>query len=109
PVDPEFPQERVAYMLDDAQPVLTLTEDELRTLFLDGYSAANLEVPVLPSQAAYAIYTSGSTGRPKGVVVPGSALVNFLSSMQSRFQLTESDRLLAVTTVGFDIAGLELY
>ncbi|WP_342668303.1 non-ribosomal peptide synthetase [Streptomyces varsoviensis] len=63
----------------------------------------------MPSQAAYAIYTSGSTGRPKGVVVPDSALVNFLDSMQSRFQLTSNDRLLAVTTVGFDIAGLELY
>ncbi|MEV0282404.1 amino acid adenylation domain-containing protein, partial [Streptomyces sp. NPDC050610] len=109
PVDPEFPQDRVAYMLEDARPVLTLTEDELRTLFLDGYSAANLDVPALPSQAAYAIYTSGSTGRPKGVVVPGSALVNFLSSMQERFELNETDRLLAVTTVGFDIAGLELY
>ncbi|MFE7120179.1 amino acid adenylation domain-containing protein, partial [Streptomyces sp. NPDC057654] len=109
PVDPEFPEDRVVYMLDDARPVLTLTEDELRTLFLDGYSAANLGVAAQPSQAAYAIYTSGSTGRPKGVVVPGAALVNFLSSMQSTFQLGDTDRLLAVTTVGFDIAGLELY
>ncbi|MFI5987511.1 amino acid adenylation domain-containing protein [Streptomyces sp. NPDC051555] len=60
-------------------------------------------------QVAYVIYTSGSTGRPKGVTVPGTALVNFLTAMQDRFTLTPEDRLLAVTTVGFDIAGLELF
>ncbi|MEV0276876.1 amino acid adenylation domain-containing protein [Streptomyces sp. NPDC050610] len=109
PVDPEFPQDRIDYVLDDAQPVLTLTEAELAGLDLGGYSVADPEAAALPSQAAYAIYTSGSTGRPKGVVVPGSALVNFLSSMQERFELSAADRLLAVTTVGFDIAGLELY
>ncbi|NEC47809.1 amino acid adenylation domain-containing protein, partial [Actinospica acidiphila] len=58
---------------------------------------------------AYVIYTSGSTGRPKGVTVTQAALVNFLTAMQDRFALTEYDRLVAVTTVGFDIAGLELF
>ncbi|MEQ7005673.1 amino acid adenylation domain-containing protein [Actinopolymorpha sp. B17G11] len=61
------------------------------------------------ANAAYVIYTSGSTGKPKGVVVSHAALVNFLLSMRERFALDGSDRLLAVTTVGFDIAGLELY
>ncbi|KPC78965.1 hypothetical protein ADL35_19800, partial [Streptomyces sp. NRRL WC-3753] len=55
------------------------------------------------------MYTSGSTGRPKGVAVPHGALVNFLAAMQDRFVLGEGDRLAAVTTVGFDIAGLELF
>jgi amino acid adenylation domain-containing protein len=61
------------------------------------------------ANAAYMIYTSGSTGRPKGVQVPHGALVNFLSSMRERPGLTPSDRLLAVTTLSFDIAGLELF
>ena len=59
--------------------------------------------------AAYVIYTSGSTGRPKGVVVTHGALSNFLGAMAVQVPLTADDRLLAVTTIGFDIAALELY
>ena len=58
---------------------------------------------------AYVIYTSGSTGKPKGVQIPHSAVVNFLTSMQRQPGLTQSDVLLAVTTISFDIAALELY
>ncbi|MGH3486992.1 MAG: amino acid adenylation domain-containing protein [Actinopolymorphaceae bacterium] len=65
--------------------------------------------PASGAHAAYVIYTSGSTGRPKGVVIPHAALVNFLLSMRERLALDGNDRLLAVTTIGFDIAGLELY
>ncbi|MGW2299455.1 amino acid adenylation domain-containing protein, partial [Streptomyces violaceorubidus] len=61
------------------------------------------------TQAAYVLYTSGSTGRPKGVVVGRGALANLLGDMRQRVPLTSGDRLLAVTTVGFDIAGLELF
>ena len=66
-------------------------------------------VAIAPGQAAYVIYTSGSTGTPKGVVVGHGALANFLCAMRDRFALSASDRLLAVTTIGFDIAALELY
>ncbi|MDT0305323.1 AMP-binding protein, partial [Streptomonospora wellingtoniae] len=59
--------------------------------------------------AAYILYTSGSTGRPKGVVVSHGALANFLADMGDRFPLSAGERLLAVTTVGFDISALELY
>ncbi|MEU3838651.1 amino acid adenylation domain-containing protein [Streptomyces sp. NPDC028635] len=62
-----------------------------------------------PDRPAYVLYTSGSTGRPKGVVVPRSALANFLAAMRELFPLAPGDRLVAVTTVAFDIAALELY
>ncbi|MET8074609.1 condensation domain-containing protein, partial [Streptomyces sp. NPDC005271] len=127
PLDTEYPAERLAYMLQDAAPLLVLTTGELAAvlpeadvprLLLDAPEVVQelsrvpvegrLTGPVL-SAAAYVIYTSGSTGRPKGVVVPQASLVNFLVAMVDRFQLTGDDRLLAVTTVGFDIAGLELF
>ena len=62
-----------------------------------------------PEQLAYVIYTSGSTGRPKGVEIPHRALVNFLWTMRERPGLGAEDVLVAVTTLSFDIAGLELY
>src|SRR5262249_54194012 len=65
--------------------------------------------PLSPQHPAYVIYTSGSTGAPKGVVVTLGSLSNFLLAMQEHFSLKQSDRLLAVTPVGFDIAALELF
>ncbi|MEV4944084.1 amino acid adenylation domain-containing protein, partial [Streptomyces zaomyceticus] len=129
PLDTEYPADRLAYMLEDADPALVVTTSELTyelpdvdapMLLLDDLSlsaelaeAAEADAPTLPGSradnSAYVIYTSGSTGRPKGVVVPQGAFVNFLSSMGDRFGLGVEDRLLAVTTVGFDIAGLELF
>lgn len=64
---------------------------------------------VQPHHLAYVIYTSGSTGKPKGVMISHKALTNFLISMGEQPGLTEQDKLLAVTTYCFDIAGLELY
>ncbi|MFE4576973.1 amino acid adenylation domain-containing protein [Streptomyces chartreusis] len=69
--------------------------------------AEGRDVP--PDAPAYVIYTSGSTGRPKGVVVPHAALVNLIHDMATRFEVTPTDRFLAVTTFGFDIANLELF
>ena len=62
-----------------------------------------------PQHPAYVIYTSGSTGTPKGVVVSHGGLQNFLLSMHEQLALAPADRLLAVTTIGFDIAALELF
>ncbi|MEU5093069.1 amino acid adenylation domain-containing protein, partial [Streptomyces sp. NPDC021356] len=111
PLDPDFPDERIAYMIDDARPVLVVDEDWLAAADLeglDGLDAGDL-APVPLTTAAYVIYTSGSTGRPKGVVVGHAALANLLRSLGERCALTPGERLLAVTTVGFDIAALELY
>src|ERR1035438_368733 len=72
-------------------------------------SRVNIESQAGPEDLAYLIYTSGSTGKPKGVQIPRGALTNFLWSMREWLQLTERDRLLAVTTISFDIAGLEIW
>ncbi|MCQ8187448.1 amino acid adenylation domain-containing protein [Streptomyces sp. RCU064] len=127
PLDTEYPADRLAYMLQDAGPELVLTTSELASVLpdvdiphvlLDAPGTAEelartagqrRTAPPALSHAAYVIYTSGSTGRPKGVVVPQGPLANFVVAMAERFQLTGADRLLAVTTVGFDIAGLELF
>ena len=104
-LDLEYPADRLAMMLEDADPALVLTRDDL--VFTD--ETGNLEHTASPDSPAYVIFTSGSTGRPKGVVVPRRPLLNFLLDMVDRFGMSAGDRLLAVTTVGFDIAGLEIF
>ncbi|MCV2463659.1 amino acid adenylation domain-containing protein, partial [Streptomyces sp. ICN988] len=108
PLDPDFPADRITYMIEDARPVLVVDEDWLAHARTEDHAPDNL-APVPPHAPAYVIYTSGSTGRPKGVTVGHAALANFLDAMTEQLPLTTGDRLLAVTTVGFDIAALELY
>ncbi len=125
PLDPAYPKERLAFMLQDAQTEILLTQERLleslselpaRTLCLDrdwaAISRQSDTVPtsgVTPEHLAYVIYTSGSTGQPKGVQIPHCAVVNLLHTMRERPGLTARDILLAVTTVSFDIAVLELF
>ena len=125
PIDPAYPAERQTYMLESSQAPVILTQEELRhslpvgdayVVCLDSDWAAIAERPSTPPQLAgdperlaYVIYTSGSTGNPKGVQIPHRALVNFLTTMRERPGLTAEDVLVAVTTLSFDIAGLELY
>ncbi|MEU5092044.1 non-ribosomal peptide synthase/polyketide synthase [Streptomyces sp. NPDC021356] len=108
PLDPDFPADRITYMIEDSRPVLVVDEDWLAGARTEEHAPDDLAA-VSPHSPAYVIYTSGSTGRPKGVVVGHAALVNFLDSMARSLALGAEDRLAAVTTVGFDIAALELY
>ncbi|MET9972738.1 AMP-binding protein, partial [Streptomyces sp. NPDC006356] len=109
PVDLGFPAARNESVLRDAAPAVVLDDDALARDF----GAYPVEAPAVTGRsmtsAAYAIYTSGSTGVPKGVVVSHGALGNFLASMQERVQLRPEDRLMAVTTIAFDIAALEVF
>ncbi|MRG98067.1 non-ribosomal peptide synthetase/type I polyketide synthase [Polyangium spumosum] len=125
PIDPEYPRERVAFMLADSGVSLCLTHARLtgalppfsgQFLVLDAMAddlaRESVEGPprvIGPQNLAYVIYTSGSTGRPKGVQIPHRAVVNFLASMRKRPGITERDVLLAVTSLSFDIAGLEIF
>ncbi|HZQ46077.1 MAG TPA: condensation domain-containing protein, partial [Verrucomicrobiae bacterium] len=126
PLDPSFPQDRLAFMMEDAKISVLLTQSKLkshldipgvRTVFLDAVLAkhenetdlrTDTSAAMTPANPAYVIFTSGSTGKPKGVVVSHRAVVNFLTSMRQCPGLAAADKLLAITTISFDIAALEL-
>jgi amino acid adenylation domain-containing protein len=123
PLDPRLPDERLRFMLADVQPRVVLTEKSLRrelfgkdAVVLDKSTGViaqerktNPENVSTPQHLAYILYTSGSTGRPKGVPIEHRSVVNLLCSMQRTPGLSCEDVLLAVTTLSFDIAGLEIY
>ena len=120
PLDPLYPEERISYQIEDADLSLIIgTQQTLAARRAGKVPCLSMDEdwPALPSSLrskagtespAYLIYTSGSTGRPKGVCVPQHAVVNFLRSMAREPGLQHGDRVLAVTTLGFDIAVLEL-
>ncbi len=111
PLDPGHPRERLARILEDAGNPLVLADGDLLGLDEEAETGngAPLPAPFLdPDGLAYVIFTSGSTGRPKGVQVVRRGLANFLASMRRRPGLAAGDVLVAVTTLAFDISGLEL-
>src|SRR5579872_2842074 len=124
PLDPSYSSERLCFMLQDSRarvlvgriPSGNLRPHDCLVVELDDHAEAiakeadqNLNRSIMMENLAYVIYTSGSTGRPKGVQIVHSALTNFLRSMLLQPGIDASDILLAVTTLSFDIAGLELY
>ena len=125
PLDPAYPEERLAFMIKDSGLKVLITDYSLYTTLgrqvekvvridkdwpaVSRESRENLPAQAGPENLAYVIYTSGSTGVPKGVQICHRSLVNFLTSMRACPGLTEKDSLLAVTTISFDIAALELY
>jgi amino acid adenylation domain-containing protein len=123
PLDPTFPRDRIAFMLEDSRAPVLLTQRSLvndlpptaaRQVVIDEplpriEGSRGESVSAGPSSLAYVIYTSGSTGKPKGVQIEHRAVVNFLNAMRREPGLRPEDVLLAVTTLSFDIAGLELF
>lgn len=124
PLDPDFPEDRLVYMVEDSGAAAVI-EDKLAPegvknaeLFhinleeMKDLSAIEVSLPVLQpkdDRLAYTIYTSGSTGKPKGVNIQNIAMINFLESMAQTPGCSNKDRLLAVTTLSFDISVLELF
>ena len=125
PLDPEYPRDRLRFMAEDAAVAIVLTSEGLsdrfdsracRILCLDREQKRiaqevdhNLPPTATSQDLAYILYTSGSTGQPKGVEIPHRALVNFLCSMRQEPGCSAQDVMVSVTTLSFDIAGLELY
>ncbi len=126
PLDPDFPVDRLKYMLSDSGARVLLTAGPLPQGLevpagievidvaadagqLGSDAADDISDGPRAQDAAYVLYTSGSTGKPKGVTVPHGALANFLLSMREQPGLSATEVMAAVTTISFDIAGLELY
>jgi amino acid adenylation domain-containing protein len=125
PLDPAYPRERLRFITEDCGMSMLVTEEGLRdtspleaskVICIDERRRQVEQEPssepdwtVKPSDLAYVIYTSGSSGKPKGVAIEHHSLANFLTSMLREPGFTSADTLLAVTTLSFDIAGLELY
>lgn len=125
PLDPAFPRDRIDYMMADAELTVVLTQtrlaeglakEGLRAVCMDGDAAQLARMPAgnpaplaEAANLAYVIYTSGSTGRPKGVMLEHRSVVNFLLSMHREPGITAQDRFVSVTTLSFDIAGLEIH
>ncbi|MGD7277230.1 non-ribosomal peptide synthetase, partial [Ralstonia pseudosolanacearum] len=122
PLDPSYPQDRLAYMLEDSAPVAVLTQGLVReqlgmlsvpVLDLDGPQEDAEHDPQVtglePHHLAYVIYTSGSTGRPKGVMNEHRGVVNRLWWAQQTYRLDASDRVLQKTPFGFDVSVWELF
>ncbi|HBE68857.1 MAG TPA: non-ribosomal peptide synthetase, partial [Planctomycetaceae bacterium] len=127
PLDPGYPADRLEYMCQHSNLKLVVTQDKLTEtvakfgkplIAIDANQSEFSKLPIAspntiqetsPGDICYVIYTSGSTGKPKGVQVPHGAVVNFLATMQASPGFGPSDSILAVTTLSFDIAVLELY
>lgn len=121
PLDPLLPADRLGFMLAESGTSVVVADASTRarlrefagTVVMPSEPGAvpdqDASVAVTPDHLAYVIYTSGSTGWPKGVEIPRGAFTNFLWAMQSVVAMSNTDRLLAVTTISFDIAGLEIW
>ena len=125
PLDPVFPDDRLLYMLEDSGAKALITEeaynerfsrlDRIKIIYdsekpeIDDESIFSPGIKINTDALAYIIYTSGSTGKPKGVRVHHHAVVNFINSMSKVPGIASADKLLAVTTLSFDISVLELF
>jgi amino acid adenylation domain-containing protein len=124
PLDPKYPIERLAFMLNDAQPRVLITKEDLADQLSHGsWEVINIDrdsdidnsstdaplIDIDKNQLAYVIYTSGSTGQPKGVEITHGSLLNLVSWHQSEFEVTSRDRATHLASVGFDASVWEVW
>ncbi|MGI6114403.1 MAG: non-ribosomal peptide synthetase, partial [Mahellales bacterium] len=122
PIDPEYPTDRIDYMLKDSGTKVLLTEKQLMSRLnysgvvidvyneeLRGESKTNLEIINKPNDLVYAIYTSGSTGNPKAVMIEHRALINFIENVSKLLEYKPGGTVVSVTTMSFDIFVFEVF
>ncbi len=125
PIDPAYPEERIAYIVEDSQINILVTQRKLSeqfknknldTVCIDDLAhpflqqpLTNPQVPIEPENIAYLIYTSGSTGKPKAVMVPHGSLVNHALAMQKIYHIQPEDRMLQYISISFDASAEEIY
>ncbi|MCP4164189.1 MAG: amino acid adenylation domain-containing protein, partial [Deltaproteobacteria bacterium] len=115
PIDPEYPEERINYILDDATPDIVLCERDdgiyvdIKKVLESDKSKQNPMRTMKAENLAYVIYTSGSTGKPKGTLIEHGSLVNRLNWMQRNYPIGSNDAILQKTTYTFDVSVWELF
>lgn len=125
PVDPNYPLDRIRYIADDCEFKIIITQEKFRykledmklaLIALDSMKAEyeqescdNINVTIDSSQLAYIIYTSGTTGTPKGVQIAHKTVVNLIEWVNERFHINQSDRLLFVTSICFDLSVYDIF
>jgi amino acid adenylation domain-containing protein/non-ribosomal peptide synthase protein (TIGR01720 family) len=108
PLDPEYPRERLSFMVEDARPATVLDDAELVRAAQDD-ADSHPGTPVSPSAWAYVLYTSGSTGQPKGVANTHAGITNRIAWLQHAYPLTPGDRMLVKTPISFDTSVWEVF
>ena len=124
PIDPEYPIDRIIYMIEDSETKIVLVNDRTKENELNNSVTINIglenneiyqnydknvELKSNSSSLAYVIYTSGSTGKPKGVRVTNRNLNNFVNGMKQLIDFNSNKTMISVTTICFDIFGLEMW
>ena len=124
PIDPDYPLQRISYMLDNSKSNIILVNDQTFDLIEGTYNKINislnqglyndlkkdnLNLKILPDQLMYLIYTSGSTGNPKGVMLTHKNVHNFIVGMMQHIDFNSNKTMVSLTTICFDIFGLELW
>src|SRR5262249_51699317 len=124
PIDPRYPEDRIDQILHDTEPNVLLSERAfqkklgegrqdriicLDEIDFDRILQLALNYASAPNALAYIIYTSGSTGRPKGVPISNAQLADFIVAMNERIGMGANDRILATTTIAFDVHTLEIF
>ena len=123
PIDPNYPTERINYILEDSAAKVLLTDQPLsseivynnnviditQTQTFEGLSAENLEHNTDVSNLMYVIYTSGTTGKPKGVLVPGESVMNRLNWLIDKYDITDEDKVFFKTPFTFDVSVWEVF
>ncbi|OBH33595.1 non-ribosomal peptide synthetase [Mycobacterium sp. E342] len=109
PVDPAYPEDRLAFILGDADAKLTLREPVTGLSRYPASAPAELVRPLSPQNTAYMIYTSGSTGLPKGVPVPHAPIAEYFVWFGDEYRVDETDRLLQVASPSFDVSMGEIF
>ncbi|PHB07729.1 non-ribosomal peptide synthetase, partial [Bacillus wiedmannii] len=109
PVDPEYPQERIDYILNNSQCDLLLTPDVYSKEDLHSCSIEDVKNESSPDDTAYIIYTSGSTGKPKGVIITHESAANTILDMNQKFQVNEDDRFMGLSSICFDLSVYDIF
>ncbi len=120
PIDPEYPQERISYMIENSQAKLILTNQNtqyyvpknclnINLEYIKNKNIENKNIKIQSTSLAYLIYTSGSTGKPKGVKITHKNLNNFIQGVKQKIDFNSKKVMVSLTTICFDIFGLEIW